>query len=177
MRLTTLGLVVATLGLGCDGDDAMDDDGGSAAGTASSVGGTSGDDAGDATDSAADDGDSSGEPIDPGPQSHAADIQAIWDEHCVTGCHEPDGEWASNDLTDAYGAIVDMPSGQNQLMLYVSPGSPEDSYLWHKLQGTQLMVNGSGLTMPKGLGDDAPTELTPLQMAQVEHWILQGAPE
>ncbi len=64
-----------------------------------------------------------------------------------------------------------MPSGQNSLLDKVEPGSTEDSYLWHKINGTQVEAGGSGLTMPK---DNPP--LTPQQMAIIEIWILSGAP-
>jgi hypothetical protein len=56
-------------------------------------------------------------------------------------------------------------------MLLIAPGSPEDSYLWHKLRGTHLDVGGSGERMPLVAPPlDAET------MDRIETWITIGAP-
>ncbi len=110
--------------------------------------------------------------------SHAADIQPLWDQYCVPMCHEPGGEWPTNDLSgNAYGVIVDMPSAQNTLMNYVTPGEPDNSYLLHKMRGTQVMSGGSGLNMPKGLPMMDPVVVPEAEIAMIESWISQGAPE
>ena len=45
--------------------------------------------------------------------------------------------------------IVDVPSNQSPLDR-IEPGSSADSYLVHKIDGTQLSVGGSGTRMPFG---------------------------
>ncbi|MBW2264043.1 MAG: hypothetical protein JRG91_18935, partial [Deltaproteobacteria bacterium] len=53
----------------------------------------------------------------------------------------------------------------------IEPGSTADSYLWHKVIGTQSSVGGSGSTMPVG------GSLTPHELDLIERWIVAGAPE
>ena len=55
-------------------------------------------------------------------------------------------------------------------LLRVLPGRPSQSYIWHKLLGTQATVGGSGSRMPQG---DAP--LTQPNMDVIRAWILEGA--
>jgi len=113
--------------------------------------------------------------------SHEADIQPIWDEHCVTACHEPDGTgsfWIDLSAGEAYGAIVGVTSVSVSEEAFVEPGDPEGSYLWHKINGTQASVGGGGLDMPSPLaGMDDPTVLTQEQYDTIEAWIAGGAPE
>ncbi len=104
--------------------------------------------------------------------SYGLDIQPIWDAHC-TICHAPGGVgvlFAGLDLeTDSYNALVGVPSTQAPLSR-VEPFDPNASYLWHKLNGTQLSVGGTGQTMPiMGPPLDAAT------LALIEQWILEGA--
>jgi hypothetical protein len=52
----------------------------------------------------------------------------------------------------------------------VTPNSPDDSYLWHKINNTQGDVGGFGGRMPVlGLPDE--------DIAFIEAWINAGAPE
>jgi hypothetical protein len=110
--------------------------------------------------------------------SHAADIQPIWDEHCLEACHEPDGEWGFLlDMTDGYAALVNVPAPQFMSLDHVEPGDPDASYLWHKINNTQASVGGSGLPMPKARAGMSATVLTADQLATIEEWIAGGAPE
>jgi hypothetical protein len=127
---------------------------------------------------------SSGTPADssggtPSDLSHATDIQPIWDEHCVAGCHEPDGEWGFLlDMSgDAYGAIVEVAAPQLSTMSHIEPGDPDASYIWHKINNTQASVGGSGLAMPKARTGMSATVLTQAQLDTIEEWIRAGAPE
>lgn len=54
-------------------------------------------------------------------------------------------------------------------MSLVEPGSAQDSYLWHKVSGTQGSVGGKGKAMPpkKGLG--------PEEADLIAAWIDGGA--
>lgn len=105
------------------------------------------------------------------------DIQPIFDEHCVMACHEPDGEWGFLlDLSpSAFYETVSVPSPELPSMSIVEPYQPEASYLWHKINGTQADVGGSGLMMPKGRAGMQATVLTQEQLDAIEKWILDGA--
>ena len=69
----------------------------------------------------------------------------------------------------AYNAVINIPSSANG-MPYVSPGSRDQSYLYHKLNGSQRSVpGGSGATMPTG---------GPWSQADIDifgNWIEGGA--
>lgn len=114
---------------------------------------------------------------DPTP-TFDAEIQPILDEHCVMACHEPDGEWGFLlDLSGyAYESIVGVPSPQFVSMSIIEPGEPNASYLWHKVNGTQASIGGSGLMMPKPRSGMQATVLTAEQLETIEQWIVQGAP-
>jgi hypothetical protein len=120
---------------------------------------------GDETESSTDDGF--------GPLSHAADLQPIWDAHCVTNCHVAGGlntdvvltpDRALDDLLERLPVTATIP--------FVEPGDPTRSYLLHKLDDRQDEApGGSGQAMPLG----AP--LLPVEVRDlVEAWIEQGAP-
>ena len=71
---------------------------------------------------------------------------------------------------EAYDNLVSVPALQLASMARVEPGSLNASYLWHKLNGTQAEVGGSGKIMPSTL---------PLSQAEREvfgRWIAAGAP-
>lgn len=150
----------------CDEDDGSDTQGAtSAADTGMETGMGSGGQTGDSTGS----GDT---------PTHSGEIQAIWDEHCTAACHEAGGEWALLDLTDgnAYAALMAM-SAQASDLKFVEPGDVDASYLWHKINNTQMAAGGGGVAMPKARTDGSITMLTPAQLDAVEAWIAGGAPE
>ena len=106
----------------------------------------------------------------PPPLSHAVDIQPIWDLQCV-GCHSGPGPSGGMDLAyDAYPNIVDVPSNDIGTMDRIEPFDPGNSYIWHKINGTQIQVGGQGTQMPQGGPFLSQTELD-----RIEQWILQGA--
>ncbi len=110
------------------------------------------------------------EACDPPRTVSWAEIEAILDAGCVTACHEPGGEDESLDLSDgAYYSLYGVASSQSLLKL-VDAGSHEDSYLWHKVSGSQGSVGGSGGRMPKG----APA-LTQEEIDAIADWIDGGA--
>ncbi len=119
-------------------------------------------------------------PRTPGPDASGIYPQARWDvvQPVLTGtcstitCHTTPEPQAGMDLsTPALVAtsLRRIPSTQSPL-LRVLPGRTSGSYLWHKLQGTQESVGGTGQTMPK------EGSLTPDQVDQIRAWILEGAP-
>ena len=100
--------------------------------------------------------------------SFEADIQPEFDVHCVS-CHNPNLAESDLDLmTDPYEALVEQAAVQSDYLL-VSPKNPLESYLWHKLNGTQSLAGGAGTRMP--LDDAFQQDLTDL----VEDWINDGA--
>lgn len=159
-----------------DGDDAGDDGDGDDGDDGDGDDGDGGDDDGDDDDDGGD-ADSTGDDGTP-TLSHDADIQPIWDSYCVDVCHEAGGEWALLDMTpgNAYDAIVEAVGNQNQLMNLVEPGDPDASYLWAKLNGTQVEAGGSGVDMPKARAGEEAGILTTAELETIEAWIAQGAP-
>lgn len=110
------------------------------------------------------------EACDPPRTVSWAEIEAIIDDHCVTACHEPGGEDASLDMSDgAYYAIYGVASTQSLLSL-VEASSHEESYLWHKVNGSQGSVGGSGSRMPAGA-----RPLVQEQIDAIADWIDGGA--
>lgn len=110
------------------------------------------------------------EACDPPMMVSWAAIETIIDDHCVTGCHEPGGEDASLDLSDgAYFAIYGVASSQSLFSL-VEAGSHEESYLWHKVNGSQGSVGGSGSRMPRGV-----EPLVQEEIDMIADWIDGGA--
>ena len=113
--------------------------------------------------------DSDGEEPPPpdGAQEGFAEVASILAASC--SCHES-GAGGLSFGGDAYGALVAVPANGADLS-YVEPGEPENSYLVHKLRGTQASVGGAGSPMPLG-GD-----LSEAQIVTIEAWIEDGAPE
>lgn len=107
-----------------------------------------------------------------GALSHAVDIQPIWDAKCVSACHEVGGAAELSLLLsegDAYAAILSAPSPSVPGLTIVVPGDRDNSYLWHKINGTQADIGGGGLKMPIGGA---------LDIADIEtigQWIDEGA--
>ena len=93
----------------------------------------------------------------------------ILNNYC-DGCHLNGGGSGGLMLDDGASAIVNVPAPQLNTMDYIEPGDPSQSYLWLKLQGTQVAAGGSGNRMPLAGGPISPTEL-----ATIEAWILGGA--
>jgi hypothetical protein len=102
--------------------------------------------------------------------SFATDIVPLLKSRCVM-CHLPGAEQAGLALhpKGGYANLIDVKSTQSPLVR-VSPGKPDDSYLYRKLTGSQAQVGGSGERMPFG---DAT--LTAEEIARVRRWIEGGA--
>jgi len=99
------------------------------------------------------------------------DVQPILTTSCaVGGCH--DGT-SFPDMTDpAYDNIVDVASVELPTMNVITPGDTDNSYLYHKINGTQGDAGGSGNRMPLGL-----PELTADEITTIGNWIDDGAPQ
>ena len=130
--------------------------------------------------------------------SFEADIQPIFDDNCVTDCHTMGGNWQQLILEDAYDTIVDEESLQTQTvddLVLIAPGDPDNSYILHKLRGTQGDVVDEALSLQRmpseeiecnpddeGCSPDGTMiiEGDPLPDAEIqliEDWIVCGAPE
>ncbi len=102
----------------------------------------------------------------------AADVQPIFTANCaLSNCHAGSNPVEGMNLGDgqAYANIVNVQSNESAL-LRVKPGEPDESYLVHKIQGTQGSVGGSGGQMPFG----GPA-LTQTQINLIREWITNGA--
>jgi len=100
--------------------------------------------------------------------SYEDDIQPIWDDHCTgASCHSLFPPVL--DPGASYDAIVDTESPVVSDMVFVSPGSVDDSYLYIKITDGEGIV---GAVMPSG-EDPLPQETIDL----IEEWINAGAPE
>ncbi|MDC0715590.1 hypothetical protein [Nannocystis bainbridge] len=115
-------------------------------------------------------------PTEPGTTgeglSHAADIQPIWDANCVTDCHTPGGAASGWFVLsgDPYDTLISQASFEINDMQLIVPGVPEQSYLWHKINGTHLAIGGNGNMMPP---PPAPA-LSQAAIDTIGQWILEG---
>ncbi len=75
------------------------------------------------------------------------------------------GGLAMPDADTAKANLVSAASGQSSLSR-VEPGDPENSYIIHKLKGTQADVGGSGDQMPQG-----GAALSDGDISSIESWI------
>jgi hypothetical protein len=104
-----------------------------------------------------------------GSVSFNSDVVPILSKNCVM-CHLPGAEQAGLILyPDPWTQLVGVASTESPLKR-VESGSPEKSYLYVKLIGTQEQVGGSGLRMP--FQQDA---LGPADLETIRKWIEQGA--
>ena len=150
-------------------DDLDSNSGGLGTGGAADSGGTEGS---GGTDSADDLPETDGAP----QVSFSTDVVPIFASKCAPQCHQVEGEWYPLDLDEApWAALVGIPAPQLPRMAFVEPGSPQNSYLWHKVNDTHFDVGGKGLKMPKA---SARFEyaLSPEELDTIALWILQGAP-
>ena len=102
--------------------------------------------------------------------SFTADIVPLLKNRCVM-CHLPGAEQAGLALhpKGGYANLVDVKSTQSPL-LRVSPGKPNDSYLYRKITGTQTQAGGNGERMPFG-----EASLSVEEIERVRRWIEGGA--
>lgn len=105
---------------------------------------------------------------------HDTDIQPIWNNNCAfSGCHgggAPAG--GMNLASGAYGNIYNVPAGQLASMDRIEPLLENQSYIWHKINGTQGGVGGAGSQMPPPSGGLGATDI-----ATILQWIQDGAAE
>ncbi|MBK9754677.1 MAG: hypothetical protein IPO88_14470 [Nannocystis sp.] len=170
--LRTLAFAAIVLATGCgDSGTGTDSNATDAATTMDASAGTDAASTGDAqtTDAPTTDAPTTG----PGVVSYTADVQPLWDARCVIGCHEPGGGGfltSGLDLSPAvsYAQLVGVMSVGAPALSRVAASDSMGSYLWHKLNNTQVDVGGSGSQMPVG-------GLPPGDLATIKSWIDGGA--
>jgi hypothetical protein len=89
-----------------------------------------------------------------------------------TPCHVNGGMSGGMNMDD-YANVVNEPSNDVPTMDRIEPFDTGNSYLWHKVNGTQNQVGGAGKQMPR----DGPPFLTADQLDFLEDWVNQGALE
>lgn len=100
-----------------------------------------------------------------------SDFQSIQDRvltpictQCHAGANAPLGLRLEHGLS--YAMLVGVASAEVPTLLRVAPGDPDDSYLMHKVSGTQEV----GGQMPLGL-----PALPADAIAAIRRWIVDGA--
>ncbi len=99
-------------------------------------------------------------------------VEPIFTMTCArAGCHTGGSAPNGMDLSagNAYSNTVAVPSTDVPAMERVSPNAPLESYLVHKLRGSQAVVGGAGSRMP--LGGSVSND----EIAAIVAWILSGA--
>jgi hypothetical protein len=108
------------------------------------------------------------------PQTRWTDtVQPFLYATCAfTACHVPPLLGAGLDMETPEAAAASLPRvpSTEAPLLRIAPARPSRSYLWHKLNGTQVSVGGSGTSMPQG------ETLPPGALDLIRAWILEGAP-
>lgn len=105
---------------------------------------------------------------DPEALSFEEDIAGLIEAQCIQ-CHNASTAEAGLDLnTSPYLVLTEQDSGQSSYPL-VTPSDSLQSYLWHKMNGSQALAGGSGTSMPLGQVIDEAT------LDQIALWINTGA--
>ena len=103
-------------------------------------------------------------PLDP---DYESEVYPIFENRCGGGgCHiDASVAMLQFSASDSAMEVIDVPSQGSALDL-IEPGAPDESYIWHKIQGTHEAVGGSGGAMPLG-GSMCAEEMT-----TIYRWIL-----
>lgn len=108
-----------------------------------------------------------------GAPTLSGDVQPILTTNCaVSGCHAGTSPAQGMNLADGqtHANTVNVRANEAAGLDRIEPGVPDQSYLVHKIQGTQTSVGGSGSRMPLG---GAP--LTQEQIDVIRAWVEDGA--
>jgi hypothetical protein len=98
-------------------------------------------------------------------------VQPILDTSC-TSCHSGKSPSAGLDMSsgNAWANTVGVASSQAAMDIVSDSGDPEDSYLWHKVNGTHIKAGGSGDQMPQGA-----SALSADDLDVIYNWMVDGA--
>ncbi len=110
--------------------------------------------------------------VDPDPDDEVtfSQVQAIFSSSCaVSGCHAGASPQQGMDLSAgvAYANIVNVASAENPALSRITPNDPDNSYLYRKITGVNILF----ARMPLGR---AP--LSQDQIDLMRDWIEAGAP-
>jgi hypothetical protein len=115
-----------------------------------------------------------------GPVSaYDSQIQPIFNNNGCTGCHATataGNSQLSLAAGSSYGNIVNVTSFENSPMKRILGGSPNNSYLWRKIDGSAAAVLPPG--HPADFERQMPlfgTPLSPADRATLQSWINAGA--
>lgn len=110
-----------------------------------------------------------GGPVDPSATFGRVQSEVFTPSCALSGCHDASGRQEGLVLSagSAYAMTVGRPSSQLPSLQRITPGSPENSYLYRKVTGASI----SGERMPFG----GPS-LSDAQLRLIRDWILRGAP-
>jgi len=85
-----------------------------------------------------------------------AEVQQVFTNSCASqgaGCHVNFGAAPAQGMSledfASNGMVIGIQSNESNLDR-IEPGSRQDSYLWNKINGSQVSVGGSGQQMPLG---------------------------
>lgn len=115
------------------------------------------------------------DPVGPkeGVQPTLSSLQEnVFSPKCAqSGCHAGPNPQQDMNLSAgrAHDNIVNVRSNEKSDLFRVQPGSPDDSYLVHKIEGRSSIV---GQQMPLGQDPLSPEEIT-----AIRSWIEDGAPD
>jgi len=112
-----------------------------------------------------------GSGVDPADASFEKTVQPLFNQAC--NCHQSSPILMapfSLKPGEAYANLVGKPAMELPSMMLVKAGALNSSYLWHKVNGTQAQVGGSGLIMPSTIPLNAD------ELRIIERWIAAGAP-
>jgi Ca2+-binding RTX toxin-like protein len=101
------------------------------------------------------------------PVSFANQIQPIFNDNC-TRCHSGSGapRGLRLDAANSYANLVNVASSEVPSLKRIKPGDDDNSYLVHKIEGTQTV----GGRMPLN-----STPLSAANIALIRRWVVEGA--
>ncbi len=108
-----------------------------------------------------------------GTPTLSGDVQPILSANCAfSGCHAGASPEQGMNLSSGqtFANTVNVASVESNLDR-IEPGQPDQSYLVHKIQGTQASVGGTGGRMPL----NSPA-LPQADIDKIRAWITAGAP-
>jgi hypothetical protein len=108
------------------------------------------------------------------PQTfYQSNVQPIFSNNSqCTSCHIGGSPPANLNLdpTHSYSQLVNIPAVELNTMSRVTPNNTAQSYMFHKVEGDQANVGGSGQQMPAG-----GPPLQPAEINTIQTWINTGA--
>jgi hypothetical protein len=109
--------------------------------------------------------------VNPPTPTFAGHVQPIFTANCAP-CHVGSTSGGlSLSVGASYSNLVNVPSQALPSMNRIKPNDPQNSYLLHKIKGTQGTIGGSGSQMPLNRSPLLATDIK-----TIEDWVNAGAP-